>query len=53
MRLDILRLVLLDTAAAQITIDFVKDEKLKFEIFKDLWYESGADEQSHNAVITT
>ncbi|HGJ5865579.1 MAG TPA: DUF2560 family protein [Arsenophonus nasoniae] len=43
MRLDILRLVLLDTAAAQITIDFVKDEKLKFEIFKELWHESGAE----------
>uniref|UniRef100_A0A3B0LZZ4 Uncharacterized protein n=1 Tax=Arsenophonus endosymbiont of Trialeurodes vaporariorum TaxID=235567 RepID=A0A3B0LZZ4_9GAMM len=42
MRLDILRLVLLDTAA-QITIYFVKDEKLRFEIFKDLWHEFGAE----------
>lgn len=43
MRLDILRLVLQDTAAAQIAIDFIKDEKLKFEIFRDLWRESGAE----------
>ncbi|WP_422389252.1 DUF2560 family protein [Arsenophonus endosymbiont of Crataerina pallida] len=34
MRLDILRLVLLDTAAAQITIDFVKDESLNLRYFE-------------------
>ncbi|HGJ5876736.1 MAG TPA: DUF2560 family protein [Arsenophonus sp.] len=43
MCLDILRLVLHDTTAAQIIINFVKDEKLKFEIFRDLWHESGAE----------
>ncbi|MBD2791563.1 DUF2560 family protein [Xenorhabdus szentirmaii] len=34
MRLDILRLVMNDTAAAQKAIEFVKDNLLKFELFK-------------------
>ncbi len=35
MRLELLRLVGNDTAAAQAAIEFVKDDALKFELFKD------------------
>lgn len=35
MRLNLLRLVGNDTAAAQAAIEFVKDDALKFELFKD------------------
>ncbi|MEY0957292.1 DUF2560 family protein [Providencia rettgeri] len=37
MRLDLLRLVGNDTAAAQAAIEFVKDDELKFELFKDAY----------------
>lgn len=37
MRLDLLRLVSNDTAAAQAAIEFVKDDALKFELFKDAY----------------
>ncbi|MDE1487964.1 DUF2560 family protein [Xenorhabdus bovienii] len=35
MRLEILRLVMNDTAAAQKAIEFIGDDTLKFELFKD------------------
>ncbi|WP_261371911.1 DUF2560 family protein [Yersinia mollaretii] len=34
-RLEILRLVMNDTAAAQAAIEFVADDQLKLELFKD------------------
>ncbi|MDF7238004.1 DUF2560 family protein [Proteus mirabilis] len=37
MRLELLRLVGNDTAAAQAAIEFVKDDTLKFELFKDAY----------------
>ncbi|MCL8533820.1 DUF2560 family protein [Proteus mirabilis] len=37
MRLELLRLVGNDTAAAQAAIEFVKDDALKFELFKDAY----------------
>jgi hypothetical protein len=37
MRLELLRLVGNDTAAAQAAIEFVNDDALKFELFKDAY----------------
>ena len=37
MRLELLRLVGNDTAAAQAAIEFVKDDALKLELFKDAY----------------
>ncbi|MDA3131697.1 DUF2560 family protein [Atlantibacter subterraneus] len=35
MNLDILRMVMFDTAAAQKAIEFIQGSKLNFELFKD------------------
>ncbi|HHR6050819.1 TPA: DUF2560 family protein [Providencia alcalifaciens] len=43
MRLEILRLVMSDTAAAQAAIEFVEDDELKYELFKDQWNRAGAE----------
>ncbi|MDG4696401.1 DUF2560 family protein [Providencia sp. CRE-3FA-0001] len=43
MRLEILRHVMNDTAAAQAAIDFIQDDELKFELFKDQWKHAGSE----------
>lgn len=43
LRLEVLRLVLHDTAAAQLAIKFIEDENLKLELFKDQWQLSQAE----------
>lgn len=45
MRLDLLRLVSNDTAAAQEAIKFVKDDALKFELFKDAYHKCQTESQ--------
>ncbi|HFP7855747.1 TPA: DUF2560 family protein [Morganella morganii] len=45
MRLDLLRLVSNDTAAAQAAIEFVKDDVLKFELFKDAYHKCQTESQ--------
>ncbi|HEM8307483.1 TPA: DUF2560 family protein [Providencia rettgeri] len=37
MRLEILRHVMNDTAAAQAAIDFINDDQLEYELFVQLW----------------
>ncbi|PHM51525.1 DUF2560 family protein [Xenorhabdus sp. KK7.4] len=54
MRLDVLRLVMNDTAAAQKAIEFIGDNTLKFELFKDQYKlvqtESGVVARADKAV---
>ncbi|BET97690.1 DUF2560 family protein [Xenorhabdus nematophila] len=54
MRLDVLRLVMNDTAAAQKAIEFIGDNTLKFELFKDQYTlvqtESGVVARADKAV---
>ncbi|CNL10987.1 hypothetical protein B4907_11510 [Yersinia kristensenii] len=53
-RLEILRLVMKDTAAAQKAIDFIKDDPLKQELFKDQYAlaanESGLVSRTEKAI---
>ncbi|NIH21846.1 DUF2560 family protein [Providencia heimbachae] len=45
MRLEIKRLVGNDTAAAQAAIEFIKDDQLKYELFKDAYNHCGTETQ--------
>ncbi|WP_323083925.1 DUF2560 family protein [Providencia alcalifaciens] len=45
MRLEIKRLVGNDTAAAQAAIEFIKDDQLKYELFKDAWVNCQTESQ--------
>lgn len=53
-RLEILRLVMKDTAAAQKAIDFINDDPLKQELFKDQYAlaanESGLVSRTEKAI---